>query len=156
MLLQTIQRSWHSITPAQELVGVFLLLNLCAWFIVFVSKKWSSDKGSRSPTPDLEKPASRPGTKWKVTRKFGGECTIPRVYQLGFMSILLQNGRHPSSKDQPLLHIRTGMFTPPSQFPIDHSDTARELITCGISDECHADWDKKVFRDNGSEEYEMG
>lgn len=74
-----LQRTLSSIAPTSDIIGVFLLLNFCAWLIVFVSRKWAtSSKTTRSPTPDLEKPASRPGARGKVNRKFGGEYPFER------------------------------------------------------------------------------
>lgn len=77
MSIETLQRTLSSLAPTKDIVGAFLLLNCCAWLILSVSRKWStsSNKTDRSATPDLEKPASRPGAKGKVTRKSGGEYT---------------------------------------------------------------------------------
>lgn len=79
MSIEFLQRSLSSKVPT--VVGAFLLLNFCAWLILVVSRKWTSSKAIRSPTPDLEKPASRPGAKGKVTREWGGEYPSPKQEQ---------------------------------------------------------------------------
>lgn len=55
----------------KDLIGVFLVLNLCACLGVFVSKKWTSGATIRASSPDLEKPAL--GVRGKVARTPGGE-----------------------------------------------------------------------------------
>lgn len=75
MAVDSLHGTLLSIAPSRDVIGAFLLLNLCAYLVVLISRKWtSSSKTTRSPTPDLEKPASRPGGK--VTRKLGGKTIL--------------------------------------------------------------------------------
>ncbi|KAJ6032062.1 hypothetical protein N7540_002794 [Penicillium herquei] len=61
-----------SFTPSKDMIGAFLALNICAYIITLVVRKWNaSNKAQRPSTPDLEKPTSRPGAREKVIRKPG-------------------------------------------------------------------------------------
>ncbi|KAJ5725471.1 uncharacterized protein N7483_006828 [Penicillium malachiteum] len=61
-----------SFTPSKDTIGVFLVLNICAYIITIVVRKWNaSNKAPRPSTPDLEKSTSRPGAREKVIRKPG-------------------------------------------------------------------------------------
>jgi hypothetical protein len=63
-----------SISPTKDPVGIFLAINLAICLGVLVSRKWIArfSKSTRPRSPDLEKPASSPGVREKVTRNFGG------------------------------------------------------------------------------------
>lgn len=61
----------------KDLIGIFLVLNLCACLGVFVSRRWSSGATVRAPSPDLEKPAL--GVRGKVVRPPGGEYMDPAI-----------------------------------------------------------------------------
>ncbi|KAJ5753108.1 hypothetical protein N7520_010025, partial [Penicillium odoratum] len=67
--IQSLRGIFQYISSSKDLVGAFLALNIGAYIIVFIVRKWTS-KPSRSSTPDLEKPASRSGRE-KITRKAG-------------------------------------------------------------------------------------
>ncbi|KAJ5682587.1 hypothetical protein N7462_005752 [Penicillium macrosclerotiorum] len=72
MSFESFQGTIETLMPTKELVGAFLVLNLCAWVVVVVSRKWiSSTTATRPSTPDLEKPAARLGSGGKVSRKPG-------------------------------------------------------------------------------------
>ncbi|KAJ5351947.1 hypothetical protein N7452_000921 [Penicillium brevicompactum] len=80
----------------KDLIGIFLVLNLCACLGVFVSRRWSSGATVRVPSPDLEKPAL--GVRGKV------------------------NGHRLISRDPRQHPMQTGMYIQLSPFPIDLSD----------------------------------
>ncbi|KAJ5082361.1 hypothetical protein N7532_011404 [Penicillium argentinense] len=62
-----------SLLPTKDLVGAFLAINILACLVVLLSRKWITyfSKPTRPSSPDLEKPAPRPGVREKVTRKPG-------------------------------------------------------------------------------------
>ncbi|OQE25407.1 hypothetical protein PENSTE_c006G03986 [Penicillium steckii] len=62
-----------SIFPTKDPVAIFLFLNIIIFLGVFASRKYTGKftQPTRSGSPDLEKPSSRPGVKEKVTRKPG-------------------------------------------------------------------------------------
>lgn len=123
-----------SIFPTKDPVAIFLFLNIIIFLGVFASRKYTGKftQPTRSGSPDLEKPSSRPGVKEKVTRKPGGESYRAVVWLYGklgllYLSAALQNGHHQLSKDLAQHHTQTGMSTTPSQSHIDRSDMAREF-----------------------------
>ncbi|KAJ5711294.1 hypothetical protein N7488_005450 [Penicillium malachiteum] len=60
-----------SFTPSKDLIGAFLVLNICAYIITFVVRKWNASNKAQRPSSDLEKPTSRPGAREKVVRTPG-------------------------------------------------------------------------------------
>ncbi|KAJ5096857.1 hypothetical protein N7456_007578 [Penicillium angulare] len=69
---ESLQGIITSMTPSKDLVGAFLLLNICAYIVTLIVQKWNSSRQiSRPSTPDLEKPASRPGFREKIQRTLG-------------------------------------------------------------------------------------
>ncbi|KAJ5167128.1 uncharacterized protein N7482_005909 [Penicillium canariense] len=72
MPFEALREIVSSIFPVNDLVGAFLVINLCACLVVTIFRKWkSSNQTARTSTPDLEKPTSKSSTREKVTRKFG-------------------------------------------------------------------------------------
>lgn len=62
-----------SLTSNRDIVTASLSIGAFVCLLLFISKKWmrSSNKTTRPSTPDLEKPARRPGAREKPTRKLG-------------------------------------------------------------------------------------
>ncbi|KAJ6035481.1 hypothetical protein N7499_002632 [Penicillium canescens] len=71
LALESLRETILSNAPTKDVIGVFFALNLCAYLIVYVSKRWTelSGKTARASSPDVEKPAS--GIRGKVTRPPG-------------------------------------------------------------------------------------
>lgn len=73
---ESLQGILTRMTPSKDLVSIFLLLNICAYIVTLGVQKWNASKQLPRPsTPDLEKPAPRPGAREKVVRPFGGKLT---------------------------------------------------------------------------------
>jgi hypothetical protein len=79
LALESLRETILSNAPTKDVVGVFLALNLCAYLVVYVSKRWTGlcGKTARASSPDVEKPAS--GIRGKVTRPPGGK--VNRITQ---------------------------------------------------------------------------
>ncbi|KAJ6001455.1 hypothetical protein N7522_006682 [Penicillium canescens] len=128
LALESLRETILSNAPTKDVIGVFFALNLCAYLIVYVSKRWTelSGKTARASSPDVEKPAS--GIRGKVTRPPG-------------------NGHRRISKGQQQPLIQTGTSTQLNQSPIDHFDMARKkyFITMGLRS---MKWDEWIELDN--------
>jgi hypothetical protein len=70
LALESLRETILSNAPTKDVIGIFLALNLCAYLVVYVSKRWTG-KTARASSPDVEKPAS--GIRGKVTRPPGGK-----------------------------------------------------------------------------------
>lgn len=74
---KSLQETLLSYSPTKDPVSAFLAINLVVCLTVFISRKWIArfSKPTRPGSPDLEKPAARPGVsvREKTTRKLGGE-----------------------------------------------------------------------------------
>jgi hypothetical protein len=73
LALESLQETILSNAPTKDVIGIFLALNLCAYLVVYVSKRCTEIFGNtaRASSPDVEKPAS--GIRGKVTRPPGGK-----------------------------------------------------------------------------------
>ncbi|KGO38939.1 Protein of unknown function DUF3445 [Penicillium expansum] len=74
MTMSVLESLWGTILSAstKKVVNASLILSVCVWVVILVSRKWASSttKGSRS---DLEKPVT--GARRKITRSPPGEWT---------------------------------------------------------------------------------
>ncbi|KAJ5468786.1 hypothetical protein N7475_006538 [Penicillium sp. IBT 31633x] len=70
-VLESLWGTRLSNAPTKEVIGTFLVLNLCAWLVVSVSRRWVSNKTTRASSPDLEKPSAAGNVRGKVTRPPG-------------------------------------------------------------------------------------
>lgn len=71
-----------STLSTKDLIGIFLSLNIVAYVVLLIIRKWSAlNKTSRSTSPDLEKPL-KPGAKEKVTRKLGGKALVLTFFNI--------------------------------------------------------------------------
>ncbi|CAI7577217.1 unnamed protein product [Penicillium crustosum] len=70
MVMSVPESLWGTILsiPTKKVVDVSLILSVCVWLVILVSRKWASSTAKASSS-DLEKPAA--GVRGKVTRPLG-------------------------------------------------------------------------------------
>lgn len=72
MVMSVLESLWGTILsiPTKKVVDVSLILSVCVWLVILISRKWASTTAKAS-SGDLEKPTA--GVRGKVTRPLGGK-----------------------------------------------------------------------------------